>query len=257
MTPRKRSTPLVDQTGPRGPLVDHGRGDRLPAGPEPETTSATTQSVRAYHALRHSIISGALAPGERLNIARLTEKLGVSLGAAREALSMLASESLASFEPQKGYAVSRVSRSDLVDITQARVELEQLCLASAMEAGNIAWEGEVLASAHRMARLEEELPHYLNDERWMKAHAHFHATLVSGCTNAWLLRLRGMVFEHSERYRRLAVPLAAAHRDLRAEHQAMVDAILRHDKERARQLIADHVWETARALLAAPLLSDA
>ena len=198
-----------------------------------------------------------LMPGERLNIARIAEQLGVSLGAVREALSTLQAESLVVAEAQKGYTVSRVSRAELLDITHARVELEKLCLAASIESGDYEWEGDVLAAMHRLDRIEQAaLPAgYTADGDWIRAHAHFHSTLVRACHSDWLLRMRWTLFEQSERYRSLAVPLAAPTRHLGDEHQAIVRAVMAKDVARAQELIAEHVWTTAQALLDAPALS--
>src|SRR3546814_10609964 len=56
--------------------------------------------------------------GSKLNIAALANDLEVSLGAVREALSMLQSEALVISEPQRGYTVSPVSPKELSDITE-------------------------------------------------------------------------------------------------------------------------------------------
>ncbi len=89
----------------------------------------------------------------------------------------------------------------------------------------------------------------------IRAHAHFHSTLVRACHSDWLLRMRWTLFEQSERYRSLAVPLAAPTRHLGDEHQAIVRAVMAKDVARAQELIAEHVWTTAQALLDAPALS--
>ena len=62
-------------------------------------------------ALRERILSGELAPGERLVEGRLSEELGVSRMPVREALRALAAEGIVAIEPRRGATVPRRSRS--------------------------------------------------------------------------------------------------------------------------------------------------
>jgi hypothetical protein len=48
-------------------------------------------------------------------------------------------------------------------------------------------------------------------EEWADVHAGYHYALVAACDNAWILRMRSILYAHSERYRRLSVPLAESH----------------------------------------------
>lgn len=210
------------------------------------------QTRQVFDELRAAIVGGRLLPDSKLNIAALAEELGVSAGAVREGLAMLEAEALVVSEPARGYRVSPVSKVELEDLVKARIEIEKLCLAEAIRHGDLAWEGRVVSAHHRLSRIDERDPHMPNvlSADWTASHADLHHALVSGCTNQWLLRMHQTLYQQSERYRQLSVPLTTQKRDVRGEHQALVDAALNRDVQTAQTLIAEHLERTGTMLLA-------
>lgn len=215
-----------------------------------------TQAEHAAESIRAEILDGRLPPGAKLNIKALEQRLAVSLGAIREALSRLAAEGLVMAEAHRGYRVRTISREELMDLTLTRVEMEVLCLNQAMRHGDVEWESRIVAAAHRMERLQG-LPSEAearSTPAWNQAHGEFHEALVSACASPWLLRLRRMLFEQSERYRLLSVPLGPSHRDVRGEHRRLMDAVLQRDETATRRALAEHLQATTDILLRSPLL---
>ena len=152
----------------------------------------------------------------------------------REALSRLAAEKWTVATAQKGYSVSPVSVEELKDLTRTRITIEQLCLRAAIAHGDVEWETAVVAAYHRLRRIPmvAETGQHLSPA-WAAAHTTFHAALVAGCDSAWMLTLRAMLYAQSERYRHLSFALGQANRDVEAEHEAIVEACLARDAERA------------------------
>jgi DNA-binding GntR family transcriptional regulator len=205
----------------------------------------------AYEQLRADIIACRIAPGSRLKIQDLCARQSVSLGAIREALSRLTSEGLVVAEPRRGFRAAPISASDLEDLTMVRIEVESLCLRRAIEIGDVDWEARLVAAFHRLSRTPERAPTDpgRSSEDWAEAHAAFHLALVDGCASPWLLRLHGQLYDQSERYRRLSVSVARQARKIGDEHQAIMDAALARDGERAVGLLSAHMRETTSILL--------
>ena len=204
----------------------------------------------AYEHLRAEILGCRLMPGQRLKVAELCGRLGVSLGAVREALSGLAVEGLVVAEAQKGFRVAGVSASDLEDLTRTRIQIETLCLQGAIPAGDVAWEARIISAFHQMSRTSQRAEDdraRLSDE-WADAHCAFHAALVGACDSPWLLRLRDILYAQSERYRRLSVPVAPDKRDLDREHRAIMEAVLARNVDCAIDLMRAHISLTTRLL---------
>lgn len=210
-----------------------------------------------YERLHADILAGRLQPGAKLNIAGLALGLGVSSGAVREALAMLEADALVVSAPQRGWRVCEVSEDDLGQLVAARIEIEKLCVAEAIRHGDLGWEGSLVAAFHQLSRLQER--DTADGDRlsadWTLAHAEFHRAIVAGCPNGWLRRMHDMLYQQSERYRQLSAPFSVTRRDVQAEHQALLDAVLGRDVERAQRLIATHLARTATLLLESPLLA--
>ena len=207
----------------------------------------------AYEKLRADLLTGRLEPGERLKINDLCDALSVSLSAVREALSRLTSEGLVVTEPRRGFFAAPVSGPDLQDLTDARVEIEGLCLRQSIANGSIEWETAIVASYHQLSRTPEPKPNdprrHNNSDAWAAAHATFHHALVGACRNVWLLRVRDMLYVQSERYRHLSEAFSDSARDVETEHRDIKDAVLARDADRACALMADHFRLTAHLLL--------
>ncbi|MFT0544739.1 GntR family transcriptional regulator [Allopusillimonas ginsengisoli] len=216
----------------------------------------STQAETVRHLIRAEILDGRLAPGAKLNIKSLEGRLGVSLGAIREALSRLSAEGMVTAEAHRGYRVSTISAEELLDLTRTRIEIESLCLSKALFHGDVEWETRIVGAAHRMERLQQSAsdPEARVTENWNQAHGEFHEALVSACPSMWLHRMRKLLYEQSERYRRLSVPLDTDNRDVREEHRRIMDAVLRRDEASALQELEQHLLATAEIILRSPLL---
>lgn len=223
-----------------------------------QTPQKLTQADAAYQQIRAEILDGRLLPGAKLNIKALEGRLDVSLGAIREALSRLSAEGMVLAEAQRGYRVSSISPEELIDLTRTRIEVESLCLSKAMKHGDVEWESRIVAAAHRMERLQRTPsdPEARTSNTWNQAHGEFHEALVSACPSVWLHRMRKLLYEQSERYRRLSVPLDTDERDVQDEHRRLMDAVLQRNEAAALHVLQEHLMATANIILRSPLLQS-
>jgi len=212
-----------------------------------DSTRSLTSAVRER--LRADIVACRIVPGEKLHIARLASRYGVSVGAVREALSRLVSEGWVQAEDQRGFQASPVSVEDLHDITRARIEIEGIALHRSIEFGDAQWEARVRLAYRELSEAPLPAPseHGAVLDAWRTAHAKFHAALVAGCDSQWLLRFRQTLYEQSERYRILSYRVKP--RDLATEHRAIAEATLARDAESAVKALSQHFTVTAEAML--------
>ena len=87
----------------------------------------------AYNAIKISLSSGKLKPGDWLRQIAIAEELGVSQATARDALDQLVIEGLAERIPRKGVRVPFISPNDLRDIYELRILSEGLAWQAAAE----------------------------------------------------------------------------------------------------------------------------
>lgn len=93
--------------------------------------SHTAERVAAE--IRRAIRHSDLLPGEHVRQEQWAEKLGVSSGPTREALKMLVSERLLSYDAHRGYFVARINDSEMVQVYQLRRLLETATFESIRE----------------------------------------------------------------------------------------------------------------------------
>ena len=155
-------------------------------------------------------------------------ELGV--GPLREALSQLVAERLVTVVNQKGYRVAPMSEQELLDIFDARANMEAMLVRLAIERGGDEWEAELLARAHLLNKLEScDASERLLDE-WDQRHQAFHTAIVAGCGSQYLLQMRERLFDLAARYRfiwlRTTVLSVEMLEDKHVQHQTLLDAIL-------------------------------
>jgi GntR family carbon starvation induced transcriptional regulator len=221
-----------------------------------DLVTARTQSDAAYAALREAILSCRLQPGAKIKINDAAAQFEFSPGAVREALSRLAAERMAVATAQRGFTVAAISAEELIDLTQTRIAVEQLCLRSAIAKGDVDWEANILAAYHRLHRVPMSDAATRPSAAWVSAHGAFHAALASACDSRWSLTIREMLYAQSERYRSLS-KIAEPKRNVDAEHKGLLDACLQRDADLACKRMEAHLRRTMQILLTSPRLSAA
>jgi len=88
------------------------------------------RAERSADAIRELIVTGRLAPGQRLSEQAVSESLDVSRNTLREAFRILVHEGLLVRRPNAGVAVARPTLADIVDIYRVRRLVEVPVLAA-------------------------------------------------------------------------------------------------------------------------------
>src|SRR5689334_16538066 len=113
-----------------------------------------TVGEKVYRRLRGDIISGRLAPSQKLRLDALKQSYGVSISTLRELLNRLTSEGLIVAESAKGFEVAPVSGDNLRELANLRLLLESHALQRSFIAGDMEWEARVVAAHHKLATME-------------------------------------------------------------------------------------------------------
>src|SRR5438270_6015835 len=82
--------------------------------------------------LRRAIYSGRLAPGARLNEARLSAEIGVSRGPLREALRQLEEEGVVVSSPHRGTYVATATAEEFAQVVAIRRRIEPYIIETAL-----------------------------------------------------------------------------------------------------------------------------
>ena len=97
-------------------------------------------AIDGYRWLKNDIIRGIYQPDEKLRMSLLTARYSLGVGPLREALSHLVAERLVTVVNQKGYRVASMSERELLDIFDARANMEAMLVSLAIERGSDEWE---------------------------------------------------------------------------------------------------------------------
>lgn len=225
------------------------------AAPSPD--GPKTLAEHAYLRLRHDIVTGRHPPGSKLRVEHLRDEYQVGAGTLREALLLLVTDALVTVQGQRGFRVAPISLDDFEDITRVRVVLETEALGLSIEHGDEAWEASAVAAFHRLTRVEERLHQGdIGFDEWETRNRAFHTSLLAACPSRWTLHFLSILYQQSERYRRLVLLDTTVPRDVHAEHAALLEASIRRDRQAACQILDRHIHttlEVVRQLLASRL----
>jgi DNA-binding GntR family transcriptional regulator len=200
----------------------------------------------AYQALKESITSGKLIPGEVYNEMALAKELNISRTPVREALLELSTNGLVTFLPRKGVMINRYSKADVEEIFEVRKAIELFCIEKAAlspERGRV--ELEESLAAQQQALETGDMSTFMGCDR------KFHVTLGHLVGNkrisAILDNLRDMVNMMG-----LEALTGAGRAELvLAEHKKVFAAIAAGDVPRARQTLEEHLEKSKEAVLRA------
>lgn len=206
-----------------------------------------------FDRLKSDILLGVLEPGSRLRFIELQERYGVGTSPLREALSRLAADRLVAQETNRGFRVSPISRSDFEDIVRVRKDIECRAIAESVRRRGDAWEEALIVAHHRLKKLgrqEKQVsgPQGVSPE-WERRHRDFHVALISACGSPWTIHFCNLLYDQFDRYRRSVRTDARAQSRLSKHHGALVEAALAGEADRASAILAEHIDQTAEAVL--------
>jgi len=206
-----------------------------------EEVATLSTGEQAYERIRQDIVFGRLQPGQRLTLDKLRPVYGVGISTLREIFNRLAPEGFVVAEGQRGFQVSPCTVSELKELADLRLLIESHALVQSFEAGDMEWEGRVVAAHHKLARMEERLlaGDDSGTQQWKRYDFEFHQALVSACGSKALLELHAGIYERYLRYQMVFFifwgPTSIG------EHRALLDCALRRDAAEGQRLLRGHI----------------
>lgn len=196
---------------------------------------------QAYQTLRKMILSGELAPGQRLVEAQLARELQVSRTPIREALGQLQRESLAMVHAEHGLQVSTFSAQDAAQLYECRIALEQVSVMAACDKATAAQ----LRKLHRVVQQSEKLtdtkPSQLLDFQLLDLDYQFHRLISEMSGNLWLQVMLDQIFDKMMLLRIQTIRQNQNVLDIRAEHRHVYEAIAQRNSEVAVAAVISHL----------------
>ena len=203
-------------------------------------------SDKAYHLIRHKIITLELPPKTAIDEQVLMQDLQVGRTPIREALQRLAAEGLIFLAPRRGMFVSEISITDLQKIFELRMVLEGFC---ARLAAQRATEEQITALEEVIAALDQVSDD--DTDALMAIDESFHYLLYETADNEYLADTLRRLHALSHRIWYLVLDRLGSVRGAMEQHIAITQAIKERQPERAEALLQQHIAEFHKEIKAA------
>jgi DNA-binding GntR family transcriptional regulator len=192
--------------------------------------------------LADEIVRGVLAPGAALDETELAKRFRVSRTPVREAIRQLAASGLIEARAHRGAVVARPTEERVVGMFEAMAELEALCAGLAAERMTGA-ERRGLEATHDALRL---LVHSGDPQRYHELNEAFHGVVYAGAHNAYLAEMTLTTRARVQPFRRAQFRNLGRLAKSYAEHDSVVSAILRGDRDTASSAMRRHIMTVGR-----------
>lgn len=212
-----------------------------------------TFAKRTEEVLREKILDGAIRPGERLNEVALAASLGISRGPLREAIQRLTSEGLLTVITHRGAFVRTFSRAEVVELYELRAALELHAVRLACQRAS---DEDIQDLAVLLDETQERISETGNHA--YPSELDFHLRVVMLASNPALLNRALETQRQLSLARSISAKQPMRARAAVVEHEELVEALTKRDRERATQLMEEHLQHSMdNALAALHLPADA
>jgi len=238
-----KSHPAVWRAICRQTLVRHERETRLSVSEARPIRRRTLHSEIVDH-LRELIVSGELAPGQKIPEKALCERFDISRTPLREALKALAAEGMIELLPQRGARVVTITDEELQELFPIIASIEAL-------AGELACEKISDAQIDAIRQMHEDMIEAYRASRsleYSRLNRAIHFAIFEAADNASLLAL----YRNLElRIRNIRHTVRQAPRDWKeavSDHEKILQALAARDGSRLGKIMRQHVMNTARTV---------
>lgn len=187
--------------------------------------------------LADEIVRGTLAPGAALDETDIARRFSVSRTPVREALRQLAASGLVDARAHRGAVVAQPSIERLGGMFEAMAELEALCAGMAAERMTPA-ERLRLEAIHEELRV---LGHAGDPDRFHAVNEQFHSFIYAGSQNGHIAEITLATRKRVQPFRRAQFRNLGRLAQSHAEHDRVVVAILRGDRNGAANAMRAHI----------------
>lgn len=196
---------------------------------------------QVYERVKESILTGELKPGEKIVVTKLAEQYKISRTPLREALRQLQKEGLLVQTNQETRVVS-IDVKDFEELCLCRKVLEQQIMSMIVDEIS----DEKIAEAEKIILEASEAGKNGDFLKFLDLNSKFHDLLIYTCKNKRLIQLLEQVRSLLLIYRVNVVRAQEYNHEITQDHLELIEALKQRDKERAVQIIGEHVESDLR-----------
>ena len=218
----------------------------LPSSAPPAPLGGTgPAAARVYAHVKERLLDGSFPGGALLSENELSQQLGLSRTPVRQAFVQLEAEGLLELYPKRGALVVPIAASEIEDVFEARLLVEEHCARRAAAAG-AALAAELGGLISEQERAIAAGAGGMTD--FARADRRFHRAIVHAAGNAILTRLYDALRDRQQRI--AAVALARNPSDAERfidEHRSIAEALGNEDATAACELVSAHLRSAREA----------
>lgn len=200
-----------------------------------------------YSNLRDMIFSQDLKGGDRIIESAVAEEMNVSRTPVREAIKKLEAEGLLEYMPRKGVIVKGICKDDITEIYAIRKAIEVLAVEFSVD--NIT--SEELEQLKELSDRSKKYAAAGEEDSFNNALKEFNRLLIETSRKPRLIRLIDIHLDYLERFRFINRGKINRRKDAIEEHDAILEAISKSDKEKAKEAVIYHLDNAKKAYLEA------
>ncbi|MFZ5969770.1 MAG: GntR family transcriptional regulator [Bacillota bacterium] len=202
-----------------------------------DNVAGLSLTSKIFKVLREDILNGKYSDGEKLVEAKLADELGVSRTPVREALKQLELEGFVENIPNRGVIVKSMSLQDLQDIFTLRIAIEGIAARWAAERMT----DEDLSSLKDIYELMEFYTFKKDVEKIAELNTRFHETIYKSTKSRYIEQVLKDFQYYMKKVRRKSLSSEGRLESTLEEHKAILDALLKRDKDEAEKMLIHHV----------------
>ncbi|MDN6640298.1 MAG: GntR family transcriptional regulator [Tetragenococcus sp.] len=204
-----------------------------------------SKSTTIYKHLKEAIQKGQYFPNEKLTEADLARKYETSRNTIRSVLSLLEKENLVTIEPHKGAKVATLVLDDIVNILDLRAEIEEYILKKTTPNLSKKDLNEMEAIYSKMkSNIEKDA--YQDHPQLNTA---FHEVIYSKCDNTIAVEVVRDLKNRLSNYNFKTILIPGRTEKTLQEHQAILDAVTKHDGDLAAQKAKEHIYSVRDTII--------
>lgn len=196
--------------------------------------------TRTFFILRDKILNEEYTKGQKLNEVVLAKELSISRTPIREALKQLELEGLVESIPNKGVYVIGFSPRDIDDMFEIRLALEGLAIELAIDR----MDEEHLAKIKEIFELMEFYTQKDDQKKIAALNIDYHDAIYQSTCSQYFAQLLKDINYYVSVTSRHSISQPERLDTALEEHKAIFDAIVAHDKVKARNMIQSHIRST-------------
>ena len=196
-----------------------------------------TSAEEIRRGLAERILSGELQPGMPLDETQIAEQFAVSRTPVREALRLLAASGLVDQRPHARALVAKPDETMLAGMFEVMAYLEALC--AGLSAINMTRDERAALDAHHAGMAA--VIHAGDTLGYAEANDVFHSAIYDGAHNPYLGEITRSTRQRLQPFRRAQFAALGRLSKSHAEHNLIVEAILRGDRAEAELAMRRHI----------------